>query len=63
MKYMCLWSTIELPLQHDMTLTEFHKSREILLSKEKEYKDINDEEEINDIRLKGLIQEQKSLDR
>ena len=46
-----------------MTLTEFHKSRETLLAKQKEYKDITDEEEINDIRLKGLIQEQKSLDR
>ena len=50
-------------LQHDMTLTEFHKSRETLLDKQKEYKDITDEEEINDIKLKGLIQEQKSLDR
>ncbi len=46
-----------------MTLTEYHKSREVLLAKQKEYKDVTEEEEINDIRLKGLIQEQKSLDR
>ncbi len=50
-------------LQHDMTVTEFHKARERLLAKQKEYKDISDEEEINGIRLKGLIQEHKNIDK
>ena len=50
-------------LQHDMTLSEYHKSKERLLAKQKEFKDITDEEEINEIRLKGLLQEQKNLDK
>lgn len=50
-------------LQHDMTLSEYHKSKERLLAKQKEYKDVCDEEEINNIKLRGLVQEQKNLDR
>ena len=34
-------------LQFDITETEFHKSKERLLHKQKDYKDLSDEEDIH----------------